>query len=131
MLKQRRLRLICSCGGKCRICSVIMLTQLCFLDYFSDGLFYYGVSAYFASNSAIENAKYFCLDRKVHIATRYKGQSRILFETSISTENHIKHNTIHITWNSIPTLFSYENSRENTNNWNPPRFACHEKYERK
>ncbi|KAL9340214.1 hypothetical protein Peur_066433 [Populus x canadensis] len=97
MLKLRRLRLVCSCGGKCRICSVIMLTQLCFLDYFSDALFYYGVSAYFASNSATENAKDCCLDRKVHIATRYKGQSRILFETSSSTENHIKHNSIHIT----------------------------------
>jgi hypothetical protein len=73
-----------------------MLTQLCFLDYLSDALFYYGVLAYFASNSATENAKYFCLDRKVQIATQFKGRSRILFETRISTEKHIKRNSIHI-----------------------------------
>ncbi|KAL9343200.1 hypothetical protein Peur_063631 [Populus x canadensis] len=45
MLKPVKLGLLCSDGGKSKICFVTVLVQLCFIDYFSDALSIDGVLA--------------------------------------------------------------------------------------
>lgn len=71
MLKPVKLRLLCSDGGKSKICFLTVLVQLCFIDYFSDALSNDGVSAYFAImhwTLLPKRLKDLCLDRKVHLA---------------------------------------------------------------
>jgi hypothetical protein len=71
LVKPVKLGLLCSDGGKSKICFITVLVQRCFIDYFSDALSIDGVSAYLAImhwTLLPKMLKDLCLHRKVYLA---------------------------------------------------------------